>query len=103
MLRNEAFTADKLEAFYEDGMKRFLSDHTRNRYDPASRTLQLSMIFKWYGADFEKGNKGFTSVKQAMAKFADPLADRPEDRAAVRGEKADITFLDYDWSLNDAR
>jgi Protein of unknown function, DUF547 len=103
MLRNEAFTADKLEAFYEDGMKRFLSDRTRNRYDPASHMLQVSMIFKWYGEDFEKGNKGFTSVKQAMAKFADALADKPEDRAAVREQKTDITFLDYDWSLNDAR
>jgi Protein of unknown function, DUF547 len=103
MLRNEAFTADNLDAFYEDGMKRFLSDRTRNRYDPASKTLQLSMIFKWYGGDFEKGNKGFTSVKQAMSKFADQLADKPEDRALVRGEKADVTFLDYDWSLNDSR
>ena len=103
MLRNEAFTADKLDAFYEDGMKRFLSDRTRNRYDPASHTLQVSMIFKWYGSDFEKGNKGFTSVKQAMSRFADQLADKPEDRAAVREQKSDIAFLDYDWSLNDAR
>jgi Protein of unknown function, DUF547 len=103
MLRNEAFTADKLEAFYEDGMKRFLSDRTRNRYDPVSHALQVSMIFKWYGGDFEKGNKGFTSLKQAMARFADELADKPEDRAVVREQKADITFLDYDWSLNDAR
>jgi hypothetical protein len=103
MLRNEAFTAEKLDAFYEDGMKRFLSDRTRNRYDPASRTLQVSMIFKWYGGDFEKGNKGFTSVKQAMSMFADSLADKPEDRAAVREQKADISFLDYDWSLNDAK
>jgi Protein of unknown function, DUF547 len=103
MLRNEAFTADKLEAFYEDGMKRFLSDRTRNRYDPASHQLQVSMIFKWYGGDFEKGNKGFTSVKQAMSRYADQLADKPDDRAAVRDQKAEISFLDYDWSLNDAK
>ena len=103
MLRNEAFTADKLDSQYEDGMKRFLSDRTRNRYDPQSRKLEISMIFKWYGGDFEKGNKGFTSVKQAMSRFADQFADKPEDRAAVRGEKADVSFLDYDWSLNDAK
>ena len=103
MLRNEAFTAEKLESQYQDGMTRFLSDRTRNRYDPQSRKLEISMIFKWYGGDFEKGNKGFTSVKQAMSKFAEQLADKPEDRAAVRGEKADVSFLDYDWSLNDAR
>jgi hypothetical protein len=103
MLRNEAFTAEKLESQYQDGMTRFLSDRTRNRYDPQSKKLELSMIFKWYGGDFEKGNKGFTSVKQAMSKFADPLADKPEDRAAVRDQKAEISFLDYDWSLNDTK
>ena len=42
-------------------------------------------------------------MKQAMSKFADPLADKPEDRAAVREQKAEVSFLDYDWSLNDAR
>lgn len=103
MIRNEAFTADKLEAQYEDGMRRFLSDRTRNRYDPQSHKLEISKIFDWYGKDFERGNKGFTSVKQAMAKFADSLADRPEDRAVVREGNAAVSFLDYDWSLNDAK
>jgi hypothetical protein len=38
-----------------------------------------------------------------MAKYADQLADKPEDRAAVRDQKAEVSFLDYDWSLNDSR
>ena len=103
MLRNEAFTADKLEAQLEDGMRRFLSDRSRNRYDPKTRKLEVSRIFDWYGKDFEKGHKGYTSVKAMLARYADQLADRPEDRAAVRGEKADVAFLEYDWALNDAR
>jgi hypothetical protein len=102
MLRNEAFTAARLDAQLEDGMKRFLSDRSRNRYDPATKKLEVSKIFDWYGKDFEKGYKGFTSVKATLAKYADQLADKPEDRAAVREQKADVTFLDYDWSLNDA-
>jgi hypothetical protein len=103
MLRNEAFTSANLEASLDDGMKRFLSDRTRNRYDPQARRLEISKIFDWYGKDFEKGHKGFTSVKATMAKYADSLADKPEDRALVREQKADVSFLDYDWSLNDAR
>ena len=35
MLRNDAFTADKVEAQLDDAMRRFLSDRTRNRYNPA--------------------------------------------------------------------
>jgi len=103
MLRNEAFTAERLDAQMEDGMRRFLSDRTRNRYNPQAKKLELSKIFDWYGKDFEKGHKGYTSVKATAARYADLLADTPEDRAAVRGEKADVVFLDYDWSLNDAK
>jgi hypothetical protein len=31
------------------------------------------------------------------------LADAPADRERLRGAAPDIRFLDYDWSLNDAR
>jgi len=63
----------------------------------------VSRIFEWYGKDFEKGYRGFTSVKATLARYADLLADRPEDREAVRQQKAGLAFLDYDWGLNDAR
>ena len=103
MLRDDAFTPEKLEAQLEDGMRRFLSDRTRNRYDPRSRKLEISKIFDWYGKDFEKGQKGYASVKATMARYADLLADKPEERAAVKDQRAEVAFLDYDWSLNDAK
>ena len=102
MLRNEAFTPERLEAQLEDGMKRFMSDRTRNRFNATAGKLEVSKIFDWYGKDFEKGHKGYTSLKATLAKYADQLADNPEDRAAVRGQKSDVVFLDYDWALNDA-
>jgi hypothetical protein len=102
MLRDEAFTADKLDAQLEDGMRRFLSDRNRNRYNPQTRKLEVSKIFDWYGKDFEKGHKGYASVKATFAKYADLLADAPADREAVRSQKAEVGFLDYDWSLNDS-
>jgi len=101
MLRNEAFVAGRLDAQLEDAMRRFLSDRSRNRYDPASGTLQVSKIFDWYGKDFEHGWHGYTSVKATLARYADLLADRAQDRAAIRAQTPDVTFLDYDWSLND--
>jgi hypothetical protein len=101
MLRNEAFTGERLEAQLEDAMRRFMSDRTRNRYNPQSRRLEVSKIYDWYGKDFEKGHKGFASVKGAAAKYADLLADAPADREAVRSQSVDVAFLDYDWALND--
>jgi hypothetical protein len=103
MLRNEAFTARELDAQMEDGMRRFLSDRTRNRYNPQSGKLEVSKIFDWYGKDFEKGHKGYASLKATLARYADLLADAPEDRAAVKSGKPEIAFLEYDWALNDAK
>ena len=103
MLRNDAFVADRLDAQMEDGMRRFLSDRARNRYNAETRKLEVSKIFDWYGKDFEKGHKGYSSVKATLARYADLLADRTEDRAAIREQKVEVAFLDYDWGLNDAR
>ena len=103
MIRNEAFTPDKVEAQLEDGMRRFLSDRTRNRYNAQSKRLEVSRIFDWYGKDFEKGHKGYGSVKGTMARYADQLADSPEDRATVRNQAAEVAFLEYDWNLNDSK
>jgi hypothetical protein len=103
MLSRDAFTAANLEGQLESGMQRFLSDRTRNRYNPQAKKLEVSRIFDWYGKDFEKGHKGYTSVRATLAKYADLLADKPEDRDSVRDQKADVTFLEYDWSLNDAK
>ena len=84
-------------------MRRFLADRSRNRYDTAHGRLEVSRIFDWYGRDFEHGWRGFSSVKATLARYASQLADRPEDRARVAAQEADVAFLEYDWALNDAR
>lgn len=103
MLRKEVFVAESLEAQLEDGLRRFLSDRSRNRYDSASGTLQVSKIFDWYGKDFEQGHKGIDSLPRLFARHAEQLADAPAAREASRSGRPKITFLDYDWALNDAR
>ena len=86
MLRNEAFVAERLDAQLEDAMRRFLSDRTRNRYDPQDRQARGLEDLRLVRQGFRAGlHTGFTSVKATLAKYADLLADQPEDRAAVRG------------------
>jgi Protein of unknown function, DUF547 len=97
-LRNEAFTAAKLDAQLEDGMIRFLGDRTRNRV--ADGKLQVNAIFKWFKEDFEKGQKGFSKVEDVFAKYAAQLSDRPEEQAAIKAKSLPVTHLEYDWSLN---
>lgn len=97
-LRPEAFTAERLEAQLEDGMRRFLSDRSRNRW--ANGRLEVSMVFKWFREDFEKGQLGFSRLEDVMARYADQLADTSAAREAIRARSVPIAFLDYDWSLN---
>ncbi|TAF99088.1 MAG: DUF547 domain-containing protein [Betaproteobacteria bacterium] len=103
MLRNEVFTAERLDAQLDDGMKRFFSDRTRNRYNAESKKLEINKIFDWYKKDFVKGHKGFASLEGTLGKYADQLADDPAARAAIKAGTVSISYLDYDWNLNDKK
>lgn len=106
MLREEPYVAGRLDAQLEQQTRRFLSDRTRNRYNPQTRALEVSKIFDtypWYSVDFTSGLRGIQSREQFFAGFADLLADNPEHRKIIREQKAEIHHLDYDWNLNDEK
>jgi hypothetical protein len=109
MLREEAYVAERLEAQLEEQAVRFLSDRSRNRYDAASGTLEVSRIFDWFKEDWMSGYRGLDggtspvqSREQYFARYAALLADRPEHRKLIEDRKAGLRFLEYDWRLNDA-
>jgi hypothetical protein len=97
-LRDEAFTAGKLEVQLADGMQRFMADRTRNRV--RTGRLEVSSIFKWFREDFEQGHQGWAKLEDVFATYAVPLADDPAEQARLRAGAVPISFLDYDWSLN---
>ncbi|WP_372660436.1 DUF547 domain-containing protein [Hydrogenophaga sp.] len=98
-LRDEAFTAAKLPAQLEDGMRRFLGDRNRNRV--AKGQLEVNEIFKWFREDFEKGHQGFHRLEDVFARYAEQLSDLTTEQTALRARQLPVRFLDYDWSLND--
>jgi hypothetical protein len=100
-LRDEAFVAEKLDDQLEDSMRRFLADRSRNRFNERSGSLEVSKIFDWYRDDFSKGYGGYFSLASVFAKYAPLLADDPAYQQLIREKRAAITFLEYDWSLND--
>lgn len=100
-LRPDAFTPTKLDAQLSDGMARFMGDRTRNRYNAKADKLEVSAIFKWFHEDFEKGQRGFAKLEDVFAFYADQLTDDPAARDKLRAKSVAISFLEYDWSLND--
>lgn len=97
-LRPEAFVATKLDAQFDDGLQRFLSDRTRNRV--AGGRLEVSLIFKWFREDFEQGWLGYRQLSDVFARHAALLSDQPEVQRQLRERALVPSFLDYDWSLN---
>ena len=94
-LRQEAYVADRLDQQLEESAQVFLMDARRNRYNPESKTLELSPIFKWYGDDFEKKN-GSTE-----AFVASRITQNPQVQELIRRGEVKVRYLNYDWSLND--
>ena len=84
-LRNEAFTAEKLEQQLLDQTKHFLRSPIKNKI--TANRLELSKIFKWFGSDFKK--KG-------------SLIDFLNQYSTVKiNSEAKIDYMDYDWNLNE--
>ena len=83
-LRNEAYTADKLDAQLTDAAKSFLADKNKNEFTPDRITI--SKIFDWFTGDFKKNG----SLIDFLNKYAPVKINA----------KAKIDYKDYIWSLN---
>ena len=110
MLREEAYAADRLDAQLEEQTRRFLSDRSRNRLNARQGALEVSRIFDWFKEDWQSGYRGFDgkapavgSREQYFGRYAKLLADDPAQQQLIEDGKAAIVFLDYDWTLNDAK
>jgi len=93
-LREEAYTAAKLDAQLEDQGRIFLNNSEKNRVDAEAGVLYLSPIFDWFVGDFTKGGK-------SVAEWVAPYFGSKSDSAAAAGGKVTVKYTDYDWSLND--
>lgn len=91
VLRQGAYTGVNLDAQLDEACRRFLSDTRRNRFDDREKRVYLSRIFDWFGADF--GVEPYGGVRGFVRRYCLP-------REWLAGDFP-ISFLDYDWSLND--
>lgn len=90
----EAYTADKLDAQLTRNAQVFFAQPGNFRYDASRGTIQLSSILDWFGEDF-----GTTQAAQ-LRTIAPYLPSREAYDAAL-ANKVSVSYLDYDWGLND--
>ena len=84
-LRNEAYTANRLDAQLEDAAIQFINDPSRNLITTSSASV--SSIFNWFTGDFTKNQ----SLRDFLNTYSrQKIADDTE-----------INFMAYNWFLNE--
>ena len=93
-LLREAYDAGHVDAQLDSNFREWLANPRLNEFFPARNTAKISMIFKWYGEDFEKAGG---SVKQTLAHYG------PEGKSQfLLSKDAKLDYKDYNWGLNDS-
>jgi hypothetical protein len=92
-LLNRAYTGADLESQFQENTSAFFADPTKVALDDDS-AVRLSPILKWYADDSGK------TPDEILQSIAPQLPT--EIKAKLLGRnKLRISYLDYDWSLND--
>lgn len=86
-LLNEAYTADQLERQLQAATIRFINDPKQNRI--SKNKAEVSQIFNWFKKDF--------TVDGSLISYLNQFAKEPFHKTGK------ITYLTYDWSLNDSK
>ncbi len=95
-LLNEAYVAQRLDEQLTANAKAFFADASKFRYDANRQTFYISPILQWFGEDF--GNSEPARLKM----IAPYILDTTAFQAAVSG-RGSMSFVDYDWGLNDQK
>ncbi len=104
ILRNEAYTAEELDAQLDDQTRKFITSSQGFKIDRDQNIVYLSSIFKWFGKDWIANYKienKFTGSKKekAVLNFISQYLN-PQDLQYLEQGKYKISYLKYDWSLN---
>ena len=104
ILRNEAYTSEKLNSQLDNQTRKFINSAQGFRIDRQQKIVYLSSIFKWYGQDwipnYSAENKFTGSKKEkAVLNFISQYLDNQDSQYLEQGQYQ-ISYLKYDWSLN---
>lgn len=94
-LRPEPYEAARLDTQLDFQTRAFLNGPDGHRLDTNRKVLYVSRILDWYEEDFARAAG---SMREYLTRYL-----TGEAAAAARDPSWKIEFMDYDWSLNDAK
>ncbi len=89
LLRAGAYFPEQVSQQLDEDARRFINNPEKVRYDIESKTLYCNKIFKWYRQDFLKVAPSIPEYIRYYLKTDYPLSASTQ-----------ISYLHYDWSLN---
>ena len=84
-LRSEAYTAENIDKQLNEQALAFINDESKNQI--SADHIEVSKIFSWFEGDFTKEG----SLIDFLNKYTNTKIN----------QEATVSFLDYDWALND--
>ncbi len=92
-IRNEAYTAEQLDAQLDDQMRKFLENRGKGlKIDEKKKRIYLSAIFKWFKDDFESQGGVISFISQYVS---------PSEKKNLQKFGKNLKYLDYNWELNE--
>ena len=86
----EPYRGSTLDRQLDSSARAFVNNPERNFLE--GRTLFVSKIFKWFAEDFDNDVIGF------FRRYAE---EELKEALESRGDRIEVKYLRYDWSLND--
>ena len=107
-LVSAAYTADRLEQQLKDLAAECVTRQECARVDVAAGTVAVTPIFSWRQAEFVKASgetdlnayPGRSPLERAILSLLTPKL-LPRERMALSANTFTVSFLPYDWRLND--
>ena len=105
-LRAEAYEGETLEDQLDEQTRIFLADNTKFRIDSQAKKIHLSPIFEWFDTDFTTKynlDNHITGRSKPLAAVLDFIRVHINESNGkyLSDESFAISYLDYDWSLNE--
>jgi hypothetical protein len=87
-----AYSAESFEEQNDRAYRAWLGRDDLNKFLPNEKKVEISSIFKWFRADFDKAG----GTPKILGRYAPP----PVREFAAAG-RYEIKYLSYNWGLND--
>lgn len=107
-LSNQAYEAEKLEEQLSYASAAFINNPQKGVYiNQESGKVKLSKIFKWFGDDFilnygsTKLSNNYSLKENAVLNFVTEYVESEEAKEYLMNNKLKISYLGYDWHLNE--